>query len=132
MGRIYEFRTYKLHAGKLEAFKKRFNEGSIPFFEKHGVKLHAFFEVGKVPEDAVEEHSAGGIVLPAVGTEFGQDEVAYIVSFESLEVRDAIWRQFVADPEWHALRVESEKVYGAIVAEEHTVVLTTSQGSPIE
>lgn len=132
MGRIYEFRTYKLHPGKLEAFKKRFNEGSIPFFKKHGVKLHAFFEVGKVPEDAVEEHSAGGIVLPAVGTEFGRDEVSYVVSFDNLEVRDEIWRKFVADPEWHALRVESEKEYGAIVAEELTVVLTPTEGSPMQ
>ena len=26
MGRIYEFRPYKLHPGKLRAFKKRFEE----------------------------------------------------------------------------------------------------------
>ena len=132
MGRIYEFRTYKLHPGKLGAFKKRFEEGSVPLFARHGVQLHGFFEVGEVPEDAVPEHSDGGIVLPAVGTQFGRDEVAYIVSFDSLEERDAIWRRFVADPEWHALRAKSEVEHGAIVADEHTIVLTPGAGSPMQ
>ena len=132
MRSIYEFRTYKLHPGKLEAFKKRFAEGSVPFFAKHGVKFHGFFEVGKVPEDAVEERSDGGIVLPAVGTQFGRDEVSYIVSFDSLEERDAIWRRFVADPEWHALRAKSEEEHGAIVADELTIVLTPGKCSPMQ
>ena len=39
MGRIYEFRPYELHPGKLRAFKKRFEEGpSVPFFAEHGVQ----------------------------------------------------------------------------------------------
>ena len=132
VGRIYEFRTYKLHPGKLDAFKERFEHGSVPFFAKHGVTFHGFFEVGKVPEDAVTERSDGGIVLPAVGTQFGRDEVSYIVSFHSLEERDAIWRKFVADPEWHALREESEKEHGAIVADELTIVLTPGKCSPMQ
>ena len=72
MGRIYEFRTYKLRPGKLEAFRKRFEE------------------------------------------------------------RDAVWRRFVADPEWHALRAESEERHGAIVAEERTVILTPGACSPMQ
>ena len=132
MGRVYEFRTYRLHPGKLEAFRKRFEEGSVRFFAKHGVKLHGFFEIGEVPAEAVAEHSAGGIVLPAAGTRFGQDEVAYIVSFDSLEERDAVWRRFVADPEWHALRAESEERHGAIVAEERTIILTPGARSPMQ
>ena len=78
------------------------------------------------------EHSAGGIVLPAEGTRFGGDEVAYIVSFDSLEERDAVWRRFVADPEWHALRAESEERHGAIVAEERTIILTPGACSPMQ
>ena len=131
MGRIFEFRTYKLHPGKLEAFKKRFAESSVPFFAKHGVKLHALFEVGKVPEDAVEERSAGGIILPIVGTRFGQDQVAYIVSFDSLEARDAAWRAFVVDPEWLELR-RASAADGPLVAEESTVVLTPDACSPMQ
>lgn len=62
--------------GKLEAFRKRFEEGSVRFFARHGVRLHGFFEIGEVPAEAVAEHSAGGIVRPAAGTRFGRDEVA--------------------------------------------------------
>ena len=129
--RIYEFRTYKLHPGKLAAFKKRFAESSVPFFAKHGVKLHGFFEVGNVPANAVEERSAGGIVLPIVGTEFGQDAVSYIVSFDSAEQRDAAWRAFVVDPDWLALRRASE-ADGPLVADETTVVLTPADCSPMQ
>ena len=96
------------------------------------MRLHGFFEIGEVPAEAVAEHSAGGIVLPAAGTRFGRDEVAYIVSFDSLEERDAAWRRFVADPEWHALRAESEERHGAIVAEERTVILTPGTCSPMQ
>ena len=131
MPRIYEFRTYKLHPGKLEAFKKRFAEGSVPFFAKHGITLHGFFEIGKVPADAVEERSAGGIVLPIVGTRFGQDQVAYMVSFDSAEQRDAAWRAFVVDPEWLELRGASE-VDGPLVADETTIVLTPGEASPMQ
>ena len=132
MGRIFEFRIYKLHPGQLEAFRKRFEEGSMRLFEKHGVELHGFFETGEVPPEAVAEHSAGGMVLPAAGTRFGRDEVAYIVSFDSLEERDAVWRRLVADPEWQALRAESEERHGPIVAEERTILLTPGARSSTE
>lgn len=130
MPRIYEFRTYRLHPGKLEAFKKRFAECSVPLFAKHGIRLHGFFEIGAVPADAVEERSAGGIVLPIVGTRFGQDHVAYIVSFDTAEQRDAAWRAFVVDPAWLALRSASE-VGGPLVAEEKAIVLTPDRASPM-
>jgi hypothetical protein len=129
--RIFEFRTYRLHPGKLEAFKERFAEGSVPFFAKHGILLHGFFEIGDVPADAVAERSAGGIVLPIVGTEFGQDQVAYLVSFDSAEARDAAWRAFVADPEWLELRQASE-AGGPLVADETTIVLTPGEASPLQ
>ena len=48
-------------------------------------------------------------MLPAEGTRFGRDEVAYIVSFDSLEER-----------------------HGAIVAEERTVILTPGACSPMQ
>jgi hypothetical protein len=131
MPRIFEFRTYKLHPGKLEAFKKRFAEGSVPFFAKHGIKLHSFFEIGSVPTDAVEERSAGGIVLPIVGTRFGKDQVAYVVSFDSAEQRDAAWRAFVVDPDWLELRRLSE-LDGPLVADETTIVLTPGESSPMQ
>ena len=124
MGRIFEFRIYKLHPGRLDAFRERFEDGNVRFFEKHGVRLHGFFEMGEIPAGAVAEQSAGGIVLPAEGTRFGRDEVACIVSFDSLERREAVWRRFVADPEWQALCAESEERHGAIVAEERTILLT--------
>jgi hypothetical protein len=131
MPRIFEFRTYDLHPGKLDAFKRRFSEHSTRLFARHGITLHGFFEIGQIPDGAVEEISGGGIVLPIVDAQFGQDRVAYIVSFDNPQQRDDAWRSFVADPEWEALRAASE-VDGPLVAGESTVVLTPDPVSPMQ
>ena len=109
--------------GKLEAFRKRFEEGSVRFFARHGVRLHGFFEIGEVPAEAVSEHSAGGIVWPAAGTRFGRDEVASATPSGGGSS---------PTPSGNALRAESEERHGAIVAEERTVILTPGACSPMQ
>jgi hypothetical protein len=128
---IYEFRVYKLHPGKLEAFKKRFSEISLRFFEKHGVKYCGFWEIAKLPEDVVPKTSKGGIVKEAKGAQFGQDEIAYLVSFESVEERDKAWLEFIADEEWQKLKGESESE-GPLVKDESYFLLRSTEFSSLK
>ena len=118
----YEFRTYTLHPGRFEAFKQRFLEVSLRFFEKHGIQYCGFCEIARLPEHAVPQVSPGGIVRQAKGTRFNQDEVAYPVAFESVERRDRAWLDFVADEEWRRLKAESE-ADGSIVKDEASFLL---------
>lgn len=108
--------------GKLEAFRKRFEEGSVRFFARHGVRLHGFFEIGEVPAEAVSEHSAGGIVRPAAGTRFGRDEVA-----SATPSGGGSWPTPSGMP-----CAPREERHGAIVAEERTVILRPGACSPMQ
>ena len=119
---IQEFRIYKLHPGKLKAFKRRFREVSVPRFKLHGIRLRGFWEIGKFCEQTPQV-SAGGVVLPAFGAEFGQDDVAYLVEFDSVEERDAAWQAWVLDPEWLEAKRASE-ADGPLVAEESCFLLS--------
>ena len=125
---IYEFRVYKLHPGKLDVFKKRFSKISLPLFEKHGVQYCGFWEIAKFPESSVPQVSKGGIVKKAEGSKFGQDEIAYLVAFESVEQRDKAWLDFVKDLEWQRLKAESE-AQGPIVKDEISYLLKPSEFS---
>jgi len=57
-------RTYRLNAGCLDAFLKRFEQVSIPFFRKHGIQLVGCWKVGDPPGSA-EVVTAGGRWRPA-------------------------------------------------------------------
>lgn len=113
---IHEFRIYRLYPGKLDAFKKRFFQVALRFFEKHGIRFEGFWEIAELPE-AEAQISAGGIFRPAAGAKFDGEQIAYLVIFDSVEQRDAVWASFVADEEWRLLKAESERD-GALVKEE--------------
>ena len=127
---IYEFRVYQLHPGKLQAFKQRFKKVTLPLFAKHGVRLVAFWECGRLPEEVETQIVPGGTFTPTTRATFGHDEIAYLVSFESLEERDRAWQAFVNDEEWVAYR-QAEEAAGPLVAEEKFKLLLPTDFSPI-
>ena len=96
---VYEMRVYDLNPGRLQAFMKRFEKVSVPFFEKHGIKLVGCWKVGDLP-DTQEVVTNGGRWKPAGGVRFDGDRAAYMVAFDSVEARDRAWEAFVHDPEW--------------------------------
>lgn len=128
---IYEFRIYRLHPGKLETFKKRFSEISVRLFKKHGIRYCGFWEIAKLPDGVVPKTSRGGIVREAKGAKFGQDEVAYLVSFENIEERDKAWLEWIEDKEWQRLKSESE-AGGPLVRDESYFLLKPTEFSPIK
>jgi hypothetical protein len=91
---IYELRTYHCLPGRLPALLKRFETVTLPLFEKHGIKQLGFWTVG-------------------VG-ESNQDLI-YILQWESMSDRDAKFGSFQRDPDWIEARRKSE-VDGLIVA----------------
>jgi len=91
---IYEMRIYKCIPGRLPALQKRFETITLKIWERHGIKQAGFWTT-------------------LVGE--SNQELIYLLAWESLAERDKKWTAFQADPEWIAKRAETEKD-GAIVA----------------
>ena len=84
---IYELRIYKCVPGRLPALLNRFANITLKIWERHGIKQAGFWTT-------------------VVG-ESNQD-LFYMLAWESLAERDAKWGKFAADPEWLKARAESE------------------------
>jgi hypothetical protein len=85
---IYEQRIYSCIPGKLPALLSRFENHTLKIWEKHGIKPAGFWTV-------------------LVGD--GNNDLHYMVAWESLADRETKWNAFQADPAWHKARDESEK-----------------------
>lgn len=91
---MYELRVYRCVPGRLPALLKRFESTTLALWEKHGIRQAGFWTV-------------------LVG-ESNQD-LYYLLAWDSMAEREAKWNTFAADPDWLAKRAESEKD-GPIVA----------------
>lgn len=91
---IYEMRVYRCVPGRLPALLKRFEKTTLGMWEKHGIRQAGFWTT-------------------LVG-ESNQD-LTYLLAWDSMAEREQRWNAFQADPEWIAARAETERD-GAIVA----------------
>jgi hypothetical protein len=94
---IYETRVYRCIPGRLPALLKRFETITLNLWEKHGIKQAGFFTT-------------------LVGE--SNQELTYILAWESLADREKKWAAFAADPEWLAARAKTEadgQIVGNIV-----------------
>jgi hypothetical protein len=91
---VYELRVYHCLPGRLPNLLKRFETMTLAIWAKHGIRQAGFWTV-------------------LVG-ESNQD-LYYLLQWESLAERETKWNAFQADPDWHAKRAESERD-GPIVA----------------
>ncbi len=90
---IYELRVYDCVPGRLPALLKRFETRTLELWRKHGIRQAGFFTT-------------------VVGE--SNQQLTYLLAWESLAEREKKWNAFIADPEWIAVRAETEKD-GAIV-----------------
>ena len=111
--RVYELRTYYAAPGKLEALHSRFRNHTIDIFKKHGMTIVAFW----VPVDQTSGAATG-------------DTLVYILSYPSLAARKQAWDDFGKDPEWVAVKTESEKD-GKLVDKVDSVFLAPTDYSPL-
>jgi hypothetical protein len=107
---IYEYRVYDVAPGKMGALHDLFCDHAIGIFERHGMKAIGFFT-----------------------TEIGErnDQLTYILAFDSLAQRERAWSGFRADPEWARVKAESEKD-GPIVLRLSSTIFTPTSYSPLK
>ncbi len=107
---IYELRIYHCVPGKLPALLNRFDTITLKLWDKHGIRQAGFWTVG-------------------IG-ESNQD-LYYLLAWESLAEREQKFAAFQADPEWQAKRAETEKD-GAIVASVANQILLPTSFSSVQ
>jgi hypothetical protein len=107
---VYELRIYHLNEGKQALIVERFRGKERPLLERHGMKPVAFW----VPTDE-----------PLAGRTF-----VYILRHKSRAQADANWAGFRADPDWVALKAETEKD-GPFVKQYDLTFLKLTDFSPV-
>ena len=107
---IYEHRVYTTVPGQLPRLLRRFEDQTIGIWQKHGIRPVGFWTV-------------------LIGD--GYNTLHYMLAWDSLTERDQKWNAFLADPAWHAVRVESEKA-GPIVANISNTILTPTAFSALK
>ena len=85
---IYELRVYRCLPGRMPALLKRFDTITLPIWKKHAIRPAGFWTT-------------------LVG-ESNQD-LTYLLAWESLAEREQKWNAFQADPEWIEKRTETER-----------------------
>jgi hypothetical protein len=96
---IYELRVYRCLPGRLPALMKRFETITLKIWEKHGIKQAGFFTT-------------------LIGE--SNQELTYLLAWESLADREKKWTAFQADPEWINARAKTEEdgqIVGNIVSQ---------------
>jgi len=107
---VYELRTYHLNEGKEAAILARFRTRERAIFARCGMHGVAYW----VP---TEEPLAGRTLV-------------YMLRHKSREAAKESWAKFSADPEWVALKAETEKD-GAFVKLHESVFLKLTDFSPV-
>jgi hypothetical protein len=107
---LYELRIYNCVTGRLPALLKRFETVTLRLFEKHGIRQAGFWT-----------------------TQIGDsnNDLHYLLAWESLAERQERWAAFASDPEWIAARAESERD-GPIVANIKSSILQPTAFSAVK
>src|SRR5271155_2512553 len=85
---IYELRVYRCVPNRLPALLKRFESATLRIWQKHGI------------------HQAG-FWTTLIGE--SNQELTYMLAWDSMAEREKRWSAFRADPEWIAISAETEK-----------------------
>jgi hypothetical protein len=107
---IYELRIYNCVPGRLPALLKRFETQTLEIWAKHGIRQAGFWTT-------------------VIGE--SNQNLYYLLAWESLAEREKKWNAFMSDPDWIAKRAASEKD-GAIVANISSQLLTPTAFSSVK
>jgi hypothetical protein len=106
---VYELRVYHLNEGKQDLILERFRTKERALFVRHGMHPVAYW----VP---TEDPLAGRTLT-------------YMLRHKSREAARESWAKFSADPEWVALKAESEK-NGTFVTQHDITFMKLTDFSP--
>ena len=107
---IYELRVYHCVPGRLADLIKRFDTLTLPLWKKHGIQQAGFWTTAIGPSN---------------------QDLTYMLKWESLDDRAKRFAGFAADPEWIAGRAETEKS-GQIVASITNTILQPTTFSSVK
>ena len=107
---IYELRVYRCLPNRLPALLRRFEDHTLKLWDKHGIRQAGFWTT-------------------LVGE--GNNDLIYLLAWESLADREAKWTRFVADADWHAARADSERD-GPILANVSNQILAPTAFSSVQ
>jgi NIPSNAP len=107
---IYEMRSYRAMPGRMPDLIKRFDTITLKLWEKHGIRQAGFWTT-------------------LIGE--SNQELYYLLQWESLAEREKKWGAFMTDPTWLAARAETEKD-GAIVASVSNQILQPTSFSSVK
>ena len=85
---IYELRIYRSVPGRLAALISRFQNQTLRIWEKHGIRQVGFWTT-------------------LVGE--SNQQLTYMLAWDSIAEREKRWDAFLADPDWIATVAETEK-----------------------
>ena len=106
---VYELRVYHLNPGMEPKILDRFRTAETGIFKRMGMQPVAYWT-------AID----GPALLPG-----GGGTLIYILRHRSREAATASWAKFSKDPEWVALKTESEKNGAYVATQEHTFMKLT-------
>ena len=84
---IYELRIYTCLPGRLPDLMRRFEDHTLALWERHGIAQAGFWTT-------------------VIGN--SNNDLTYMLCWNSMAERETRWAAFVADPEWQAARAASE------------------------
>jgi len=105
---IYELRVYHCVPGRLPDLLKRFDTITLPLWEKHRIRQAGFWTV-------------------AIGS--SNQDLYYMLQWETLEERTQKMAGCQADPEWISARAETEKNGPIVASITNTILQPTSFSS---
>ncbi|HET7723561.1 MAG TPA: NIPSNAP family protein [Propionibacteriaceae bacterium] len=86
MARTYELRTYVAEPGQLDLLLDRFRDHTVELFARHGMTSIGYWLSDK-----------------------DEDTLLYLLAHEDRASAAESWKAFRADPEWQAVKADSEK-----------------------
>jgi hypothetical protein len=107
---IYELRIYTTLPGRMPNLLARFRDITLKLWDKHGIQQAGFFTTLVGPNN---------------------NDLTYLLAWESLAERETKWNAFQSDPEWIAARAETEK-HGPINASISSAFLTPTEFSSVK
>jgi hypothetical protein len=116
---VYELRVYHLNPGKLPLILARFRDHERAIFTRLGMTNVAFFTPIQPPE------------LDDRANAFAPETLVYILRHKSLAAARASWVAFKVDPEWVALKAETEKDGAFVAKSENTFLKLTDFSAAI-
>jgi len=105
---IHELRVYHCVPGRLPNLLKRFDTITLKLWEKHGIRQAGFWTV-------------------VVGD--SNQDLYYLLQWESLAEREKKWGAFMTDPNWISARAETEKDGPIVASLSNTILQPTSFSS---